>query len=135
MVATNQGLSTAAAPSFAGSTVAVTSGGITINLLFDAAAMAAPQSFRTGIEQAAILLASAITDKIIVNIDVDSVSNSRDAGTFQPVGMMENYFSVRENLINHATPGDTTFNALPLGLQGWSTVEVFSAQQKLWRTA
>src|SRR5689334_3955592 len=32
------------------STVAVTSGGITINLLFDAAAMAAPASFRAGIQ-------------------------------------------------------------------------------------
>ncbi|HXL13531.1 MAG TPA: hypothetical protein VN941_06170, partial [Bradyrhizobium sp.] len=41
-----------------GSVIAVTTGGITINLLFDAAAMAAPQSFRDGIQQAANLLAA-----------------------------------------------------------------------------
>src|SRR5260370_27558679 len=34
----------------------MTAGGITINLLFDAAAMAAPASFRAGIQQAASLL-------------------------------------------------------------------------------
>src|SRR5262245_58763642 len=47
-----------------GSVVAVTSGsGLTINLIFDAAAMAAPASFRTGIQQAVGLLSSAISDK------------------------------------------------------------------------
>jgi hypothetical protein len=55
-----------------GSVVAVTSaGGITFNLLFDAAAMTAPASFRTGIEQAAALLGAAISDKITVNIKID----------------------------------------------------------------
>ena len=41
------------------SVVAVTSGGITIDLIFDTAAMAAPASFRTGIEQAASLIAAS----------------------------------------------------------------------------
>ena len=55
-----------------GSVVAETSGsGITINLLFDAAAMAAPASFRAGIQQAASILSATITDKITVNIKVD----------------------------------------------------------------
>src|SRR5580692_6588444 len=54
-----------------GSVVAETSGGLTINLLFDAAAMAAPASFRAGIEQAASILASTITDKITVNLNID----------------------------------------------------------------
>src|SRR5271167_782044 len=50
-----------------GSVVAETSGGLTINLIFDAAAMAAPASFRAGIEQAAALLSAAISDKITLN--------------------------------------------------------------------
>src|SRR4051794_11066834 len=40
--------------------VVMTTGGITINLLFDAGAMAAPASFRAGIQQAASLLTAAI---------------------------------------------------------------------------
>ncbi len=51
--------------------VPITLGGITINLLFNVAAMSAPESFRQGIEQAATLLASAITDRITVNITID----------------------------------------------------------------
>src|SRR5580700_5109678 len=41
--------------------VVVTSGGMTFDLLFDAAAMAAPASFRAGIEPAAALLPVPIT--------------------------------------------------------------------------
>src|SRR5438477_8226496 len=52
--------------------VAETSGsGITINLVFDAAAMAAPASFRAGIEQAAAILSATITNQITVNINID----------------------------------------------------------------
>src|ERR1700686_4072496 len=55
-----------------GSVLAVTSsGGFTINLIFDAAAMAAPASFRAGIQQAASILSNAITNKITVNINID----------------------------------------------------------------
>src|SRR5205085_2462322 len=43
-----------------GSVAAVTAGGITINLIFDAAAMAAPASFRAGIQQAVAILAANI---------------------------------------------------------------------------
>src|SRR5690348_1865466 len=53
------------------STVSLASGGITINLLFDAAAMAAPASFRAGIQQAASILTAAISDPITVNIKID----------------------------------------------------------------
>src|SRR5690242_9029021 len=52
----------ASGPGGPGSVVAQTTGGLTINLLFDAAAMAAPASFRAGIEQAAALLSAAISD-------------------------------------------------------------------------
>src|SRR5436305_8684080 len=54
-----------------GSAVAVTSGGLTINVLYDAAALAAPDSFRAGIEQAVAIMAAAISDKITVNIKID----------------------------------------------------------------
>src|SRR4051812_22631408 len=40
-----------------GSVVAVSSGGLTINLIFDTAAMAAPASFRAGIQKAVAILA------------------------------------------------------------------------------
>ena len=66
-----QGSQNGGSQSSPGSVVAETSGGITINLLFDAAAMAAPASFRTAIEQAASLLTAAISDKITVNINID----------------------------------------------------------------
>jgi hypothetical protein len=44
--------------------------GLTINLVWDSKALAAPQSFRNGIEQAAAILEAAITTPITVNIAV-----------------------------------------------------------------
>src|SRR5260370_6743947 len=52
------------------SVVAVTSGGITINLLFDAAAMAAPASSRAAIQQAATMLTAAILDQNTVHLKI-----------------------------------------------------------------
>jgi hypothetical protein len=118
-----------------GSVVAVTSGsGITINLLFDAAAMAAPQSFRTGIEQAAALLSAAISDKITVNVKIDYSGTGGGAAAGPDQGLYESYSSVKADLVNNATPGDTTFNALPSGssIQGQTNVAVWNAQLKLW---
>src|SRR5260370_9771383 len=72
-----------------GSFVAVTSGGITINLLFDAAAMAAPASFRAAIQQAATMLTAAISDQITVNLKIPysgtggGASAKPDNGLFQ----------------------------------------------------
>src|SRR5262245_43735412 len=59
--------------SFAGvaASTLVGSGGLTFNLLYDAAAQAAPASFRSGIEQAAGMIAAAISDPITVNIKID----------------------------------------------------------------
>jgi serralysin len=126
--------------------VPITLGGITINLLFDVAAMSAPQSFREGIEQGATLLASAITDKITVNvnIDFDATAPNGSAGA-RPDGVGGlSYSLLRETLINHAAAGDTTFNALPGGasIPGFDPdsskiipqddVWVYSAQEKLW---
>src|SRR6202035_4588305 len=88
----------------------LTTGGITINLLFDAAAMAAPASFRSGIQQAASILTAAISDKITVNIKIDYSGTGGGAAAGPDQGFYESYSSVRTDLINNATPGDTTFN-------------------------
>src|SRR5690348_1147461 len=58
----SEALESSTAQSGATTVVAMNTGGITINLLFDAAAMAAPASFRAGIQQAASLLTAAISD-------------------------------------------------------------------------
>jgi serralysin len=118
------------------STLALTSGGITINLLFDAPAMAAPASFRAGIQQAASILTSAISDKITVNIKIDYSGTGGGAAAGPDNGQYVSYTNVRSDLINDATPSDTTFNALPSGssIQGQSNVAVWNAQLKLWGT-
>src|SRR5882724_12514555 len=118
----------------ANSGVAVTSGGIVINLLFDAAAMAAPASFRAGIQQAAGILAGTISDKITVNLVIDYSGTGGGAAAGPDHGLYESYSSIRADLINNATPGDTIFNALPSGstIQGQSSIAVWNAQLKLW---
>jgi hypothetical protein len=117
-----------------GSVVAVSSGGMTINLIFDTAAMAAPASFRAGIQQAVAILASAITDKITVNIKIDYSGTGGGAAAGPDHGFLESYSLIRNDLISGATPGDTTFNALSSGtsIQGQSSVAVWNAQLKLW---
>src|SRR5450432_190379 len=87
------------------SLVAETSGGgITINLLFDAAAMAAPASFRAGIEQAASILTASISDKITVNIMIDYSGTGGGAAAGPDQGSYVSYSTVRTDLINNATP-------------------------------
>src|SRR6185437_11212225 len=67
------------------------SSGFTINLLFDAAAMAAPASFRTGIEQAASILSATVTNKITVNIDIDYSGTGGGAFAGPTTGEFVNY--------------------------------------------
>src|SRR5271166_2507748 len=108
-----------------GSIVAETSSsGFTINLIFDAAAMAAPASFRAGIEQAASTLSATITNKITVNINIDYSGTGGGAAAGPDAGQFVSYSTARADLINNAAPGDTTFNALPTGstIQGQSEV-------------
>ena len=127
-----QALSSQSGPT---STVSMTSGGgITINLLFDAAAMAAPASFRAGIQQAASLLTASISDQITVNIKIDCSGTGGGAAAGPDNGQYLSYSTVKSDLINYATPGDTIFNALPSGssIQGQSNVAVWNAQLKLW---
>ena len=118
-----------------GSVVAETSSsGFSINLVFDAAAMAAPASFRTGIEQAAAILSETITNKITVNIDIDYSGTGGGAAAGPDNGQYVSYSTVRSDLIANAAPGDTSFNALPTGstIQGQSQVAVWNAQLKLF---
>ena len=130
----SQTVASSGGPSNPNSIVAVTTGGITINLLFDAAAMAAPSSFRAGIQQAASLLTASISDKITVNINIDYSGTGGGASAGPDHGLFESYSSIRADLINNATPGDTIFNALPKGssIQGQSSVAVWNAQLKLF---
>jgi serralysin len=132
---TNEAIQAESAQSGAPTLVAATSsGGITINLLFDSAAMAAPASFRAGIQQAASILTAAISDKITVNVNIDYSGTGGGAAAGPDNGLYETYSSVRANLINNATPGDTIFNTLPGGssFQGQSSVAVWNAQLKLF---
>ena len=131
---TSEAVLSSSAQSGPTSVLAMTSGGITINLLFDAAAMAAPASFRAGIQQAASILTAAISDKITVNIKIDYSGTGGGAAAGPDNGLYESYSSVRADLITNATLGDTTFNALPSGssIQGQSNVAVWNAQLKLF---
>jgi serralysin len=133
-VLTSEAVQSLSAQSGPATLVAMTSGGITVNLLFDAAAMAAPASFRAGIQQAASILTAAISDKITVNIQVDYSGLGGSAAAGPDNFLLESYASVRADLTNNATPGDATFNALPSGssIQGQSNVAVWNAQLKLW---
>jgi Ca2+-binding RTX toxin-like protein len=115
------------------STVVVNSSGITFDLIFDTAAMAAPQSFRTGIEQAASILSASISDQITVNIKIDFSGTGGGAAAGPDSGYYESYSSIRSDLLADATSGDTTFNALPSGtsIQGQSNIAVWNAQMKV----
>jgi VCBS repeat-containing protein len=118
-----------------GSVVAETSSsGFTINLNFDSAAMAAPASFRAGIEEAASILSATITNKITVNINIDYSGTGGGAFAGPTTGQFVSYSTVRSDLIANAAPGDTSFNALPTGstIQGQSQVAVWNAQLKLF---
>jgi hypothetical protein len=116
------------------STVTVGSGGITFNLIFDAAATAAPASFQAGIEQAASILAATISDKITVNIDIDYSGTGGGASAGPAGGQYVSYSTVKADLTNAATPGDSTFAALPTGstIEGQSNIAVWDAELKLF---
>ncbi|MDH2352630.1 NF038122 family metalloprotease [Bradyrhizobium sp. SSUT112] len=117
-----------------GAVISATSGGIQINLILDAAAQAAPTSFKNGLQQAAAILAANITDQITVNINIDYSGTGRGAAAGPDHGYSESYSWVRSTLISNASAGDTTFSSLPNAttIQGQSQVVVWNAQLKLW---
>jgi serralysin len=117
------------------STVAVTgSAGLTINLMFDAAAMAAPQSFRDGVTQAMAMICAVVTDPITINLQIDYSGTGGGAAGGPSGGFYEPYSTVRADLVNNASAGDTTFNSLPTGssIAGQTQVAVWYSQLKLW---
>ncbi|MCG2643575.1 MULTISPECIES: NF038122 family metalloprotease [Bradyrhizobium] len=126
--------SSSSSGSVSGSSMSVSSGGITINLILDAAAQAAPASFKSGLQQAVAIMAANITDKITVNINIDYSGTGGGAAAGPDSGYYENYSWVRSELINNASAGDTTFANLPTGssIQGQSNVAVWNAELKLW---
>ena len=131
----NQGTApTAGASLAASSVVAVTTNGITLDLIFDSAAMAASASFRASIEQAATMLANTISDKITVNLKIDYSGTGGGASAGPDDGAYVSYSLVHSDLVKGEAPGNTTFNALPNGssVQGQSNVAVWNAQMKLF---
>ena len=88
------------------------SGGFAINLIFDTAAMAAPASFRAGIEQAASILSATITNKITVNINIDYSGTGGGAAAGPDNGQFVNYSTVRSDLISDVAPGDSDVQLL-----------------------
>src|ERR1700759_3914655 len=117
-----------------GTVSGATSAGLTINLVFDAAAMAAPQSFRDGITAAMQMICAVVTDHITLNLQIDYSGTGRGAFGGPSGGNYINYSTVRADLVNNASPGDTTFNSLPTGstIAGQSSVAVWYSQEKLW---
>ena len=132
-----QALVTASGDGGPGSVVTVTSAtsaGLTINLVFDAAAMAAPQSFRDGITAAMQMICAVVTDHITLNLSIDYSGTGGGAFGGPSGGNYVSYTTVHTDLVNNASPGDTTFNALPTGstVAGQSQVAVWYSQEKLW---
>ena len=120
-------------------TVPETAGNLTLNLEFDAAATAAPASFRSGIEQAALDLAKAITvhNAVTINFQVQYNENSIPTGAAQggaANGLLFSYSTVRSDLLATAPAGDPVFSALPPGSSayGYSRVAVWGAQEKVF---
>ena len=116
------------------STTAITSGGLTVNLIYDANALAAPASFRAGIETAAGMIAAAISDPITVNLTIHYAGTGGGANAGPDGGLFESYSTVRSDLIANESPGTTIFDTLPSGssIQGQSQVAVWNAQLKLF---
>ncbi|HUR89407.1 MAG TPA: NF038122 family metalloprotease [Ramlibacter sp.] len=114
-------------------TSAISAGGITINLQYTSAAMAAPAAFRAAVEQAAMLLANAILDPITVSISIDFTGIGGGAFGGPTNGLFETYTSVAAALVSDVTPGDGVFDFLPTGssVQGQTNVAVWNTQLKL----
>ena len=115
------------------SVATVKTGGMTIRLLYDAAATAAPASFRAGIEAAAAILSSTISDHVTVNLKIDYSGTGGGAFAGPDAGLYENYAFVRSALVGRDRPYETTYDGLPAAstLQGQSLVAVWNAQLKL----
>jgi hypothetical protein len=104
-----------------------------INLLLDANAAAAPAAIKNAWNIAANMYASMFTDNITVNLNVHYTGTGGGAHAGPDNGQFESYSSVYNYLTSHASPGDSTFAALPnaSSIGGQSQVLVWNAQLKL----
>ena len=116
-------------------------GGLVINLVYDAQALAAPASFRTGMQEAANLLEAAIQDNITVNIGVgygeidgSALPGPNTSEGDDGPGLGESYASLRTLLASHetSTADLIAVNALPGGasLGGVSNFAIGTAEAK-----
>jgi hypothetical protein len=110
-----------------------------INLIYDAQALAAQQSFRDGMQTAANLLQAAFNDNITINIDVGygEIKGQPVPGNFSegsPRTLSISYANLRTDLANSGTSADdiTSINALPTtaSLQGQSNFFIATAEGK-----
>ena len=110
-----------------------------INLWYDAAGLAAPQSFRDGMQAAADLIEKAFIDNIVVNISVEygSIGGAPlDANTSKggPAGDELTYAVLRSGLSDGATSVDDFVSVASLPqtttLQGHDLLFISRAQQK-----
>jgi len=123
---------------------------LTINLVYDAQALAAPQSFRNGMQAAANILQAAFLDPITVNIAVGygefggQAINPNVSGAYigytgggqfgNGQGVSVSYSNLRVDLSNSASDNfdQLSVNSLPQGtsLEGQSNFILGSAQAK-----
>jgi serralysin len=109
-----------------------------IKISYDAAAQAAPQSFRDGIQGAANMLDAHIVDNITVNISVAYGSGdpkgNQNISFGSPVTASINYSDLRTQLLNHETSANdtTSVNNLATGssIGGQSSFSIGTAQRK-----
>ena len=107
--------------------------GFHVHLLYDKAALAAPQSFRDGIQGAVDILEATFSDNITVNLHIHYRGTGGGASAGPDNGVFASYTTVRSDLISHAAAGDHTFDALPNTptIQGQSQMVVWNAEAKL----
>jgi len=103
-----------------------------INLIYDAAAQAAPAAFRNTMQQAANLIGSMFTDNITVNINIDYSGTGGGAAAGPDNGVVESYSTVYNYLTQSHSPGDSSFDYLPApgSANAPSSVVVWNAELK-----
>jgi hypothetical protein len=103
-----------------------------INLIYDAAAQAAPAAFRNTMQQAANMIASMFTDNITVNLNIDYSGTGGGAAAGPDNGQYVSYSNVYNYLVGTASPGDSSFDYLPApgSANAPTEVAVWNAQLK-----
>jgi hypothetical protein len=111
-----------------------------INLIFDAAAeanTAAAAAFRATMEEAASILDSTFIDNITVNINIDYSGTGGGAAAGPDNGEFLSYSTVYNYLIGTASPGDSSFDSLPVpgSANAPTEVAVWNSQLKAMSAA